>query len=403
MSTTTTTGVIRAADRTRDIKYAVRDVVLVANEAKAAGRDMIYLNIGDPCPFGFRPPAHMIEAAHKAMLDNLNGYAPSIGVEEALRAIEADARRHGIDNIVHTYIGTGGSETIDMALTALLNPGENILSPAPGYPVYTAIEAKLGAVTNPYFLDEANAWQPDLDDIRRKVNDRTRALVLINPNNPTGSVCSRETLQQIIDIALEHNLVIFSDEIYDRLTFDGNKHISIASLSREASVITLNGLSKNYVVPGWRIGWGVISGNADRLAPWVDAIQKLGRARLCANYPEQFAIKPALEGPQDHIARMIPELVARRDACVNMLNDIPGISCVMPRGAFYIFPRLEIDVNDEEWTKGLIRETGVVVVPGTGFGQRPGTHHFRIVTLPPVDTLREACRRIADYMKKFTG
>ena len=401
MASTTTTNVIRPATRTRDIKYAVRDVILVANEAKAAGKDMIYLNIGDPCPFGFRPPDHIIETTHKAMLENLNGYAPSIGVDEAVAAIETDARqRLGINNIVHTYVGTGGSEAIEMALTALVNAGENFLTPAPGYPVYTAIEAKLGAVNNPYYLDEDNGWQPDVADIRAKINRKTRAIVLINPNNPTGSVCERDTLQAIIDLALEHNLVIFSDEIYDRILFDGAQHLSIASLSKEAAVITLNGLSKNYVVPGWRIGWGIVSGEAARVEEWVEAIQKIGRARLCANHPEQYAIKAALEGPQDHLERMVPELVARRDACVNMLNEIDGVSCVMPRGAFYIFPRLEIDVDDEEWTKALIRETGVVVVPGNGFGQRPGTHHFRIVTLPSVELLQESCRRIERFMQK---
>lgn len=385
------------ASRTLGVRYAVRDVLLVAAEAKKAGRDMLYLNIGDPNPFDFQTPPHILEAVHRAMVDNKNGYAPSDGIPAAVDAIERRARSQGIEPL-YTYVGSGASEVIDLALTALVGPGENVLTPSPGYPLYPAVLTKLGAEDRPYQLDEENEWQPDIDDIRSKIDPLTRAIVLINPNNPTGSICSRATLQAIVDLAIEHDLVIFSDEIYDRLLFDGAQHVSTASLSREATILTLNGMSKNYVVPGFRIGWGVLSGDAKRLRPFVEAIQRLTRARLSANHPEQYGIAPALDGPQDHIAHLVHELEARRDVTATMLNECPGISLVPPRGAFYAFPRLEVAEPDERWVADLIRATGVVVVHGSGFGQKQGTAHFRIVTLPPVDTLREAYHRIADFM-----
>ena len=220
---------IRPAERTENITYAVRDIILVANEAAKAGKELLYLNIGDPNLFDFAPPKHIVEYTYKAMLENKNGYSPSSGIKEAVDAIEKEANRKGIDNVLDIFVTTGASEAIDICLTALVNQGENVLTPTPGYPLYTAIQSKLMSMENPYYLDENNNWQPDIDDIKSKINDKTRAIVLINPNNPTGSLYSLDILQQIIDLALEHNLVIFADEIYDKLLFDGNKHISIAS------------------------------------------------------------------------------------------------------------------------------------------------------------------------------
>ncbi len=400
MVTMTQSRAIVPAERTREIKYAVRDVLSVADEAAKAGKKMRYLNIGDPNIFDFAPPRHMIEATYEAMKANKLGYAATSGIKEAVEAVRREAQRKGIGSINHVYITSGASEAIDLAMGALVNPGENVLTPAPGYPLYTAILSKLGAVNNPYFLDEGNDWQPDIEDIRSKVNNKTRAIVLINPNNPTGSLYTTNVLEEIIRIAIERNLVILSDEIYDKLVFDGKQHVSTASLSREAKIITFNGLSKSYVVPGFRIGWGIVSGPAGELEEYCEAVRKMERARLSANHPEQYAIKPALEGPQDHLKEMMAKLTRRRDLMVEKFNAISGVSCVKPGGAFYAFPRLEIKMSDSEFVTRLIRETGVVVVPGDGFGQRPGTKHFRVVFLPQEEILAEAFDAIGRLVSK---
>lgn len=389
---------IAPAERVANVRYAVRDVVVLADQLRREGKRMLYLNIGDPNPFGFRPPQHVLDAVYEAMQTNRNGYAPSDGIDEAVEAINRDATARGIQPIVHTWIGSGCSEVIDMALSALVNPGESVLTPSPGYPLYTALLAKLGAENRPYQLDEAAGWQPDVADIERQIDANTRAIVVINPNNPTGSVASEATLRKIVELAIAHNLVIFADEIYDRLLFDGAKHIPLGSLDPRACVLNLCGLSKNWVLPGWRIGWGILSGPEEQLRGYINAIQQLGRARLSANHPEQYGIKPALEGPQDNLAAMIPQLVARRDAAMTKLNAIPDISCVVPQGAFYAFPRVHRPIDDAAWCRELMRETGVVTVPGSGFGQREGTQHFRVVLLPDVQTIEDACEGIARFM-----
>ncbi|MCF7918026.1 aminotransferase class I/II-fold pyridoxal phosphate-dependent enzyme [Candidatus Gracilibacteria bacterium] len=396
-----TDRVIRPADRSANIKYAVRDIVVLAKQTEATGKEMLYLNIGDPNLYDFQTPSQMIEETYKAMKANKNGYAPSSGLEEARQAVKREAERKGIKNIHDVFITTGGSEAIDVCLAALVNRGENFLTPTPGYPLYTAIASKIEAEMNPYYLNEENGWQPDIEDIKRKINDKTKAIVLINPNNPTGSNCSRETLQEIIDIAIEKNIVIFSDEIYDRLLFDGEEHISIAALNPDAPVITFGGLSKNYFAPGWRIGWGVVSGRESQLRDYIEAINKFFRARLSANHPEQYAIAPMLDGKKEHLQEYLPRLQRRRDITFEMLNTIPGISCVKPTGAFYAFPRIETDKDDAEFVKELIRETGVVVVPGSGFGQKPGTKHFRVVFLPPDEILTKAYQNIGEFWKTY--
>ena len=389
------------ATRTEGIKYAIRDILSVADEAKAAGRDMLYLNIGDPNIFGFAPPRHMIEDAYQAMRDNHLGYSGSDGIDQAVAAVRRSAERKGIGNIQHVYICSGCSEAIDLGLSALVNSGENVLTPTPGYPLYTAILSKLAVENRPYYLDEANGWVPDIADIKSKVDDRTRALVLINPNNPTGSLYPTESLQAVIDLARERDLVVFSDEIYDKLIFDGKSHVSTASLADDVPVLTFNGLSKSYVVPGWRIGWGVVSGPADMLGDYCEAIRKMERARLSANHPQQYAIEGALEGDQSNLHQMIEVLQRRRDITLDGLNAIDGVSCVKPEGAFYAFPRVELSIPDEQFVTEVIRETGVVIVPGSGFGQRPGTQHFRVVFLPPDDILEKAFERIATIVKKY--
>ena len=391
---------IAPANRVANVRYAVRDVAVLADQLRREGRRMLYLNIGDPNPFGFRPPEHILEAVFTAMRANLNGYAPSDGIDEAVGAINRDATARGITPIVHTWVGSGCSEVIDMALSALVNPGENVLTPSPGYPLYTALLAKLGADNRGYHLDEDRGWQPDVDDIARLIDDKTRAIVVINPNNPTGGVASEATLRKIVELAIAHNLVIFADEIYDRLLFDGAKHIPLGSLDPRACVLNLCGLSKNWVLPGFRIGWGVLTGPREQLAGYINAIQQLGRARLSANHPEQYGIAPALEGPQDHLVEMIPQLVARRDAAMAKLAAIPDISCVIPQGAFYAFPRIHRPIDDATWCRELMRETAVVTVPGSGFGQREGTQHFRVVLLADVATIEEACDGIARFMAR---
>ncbi len=389
------------AVRTDNITYAVRDIVVLANEVAKTGKEMLYLNIGDPNLFDFEPPKHLVENTYQAMIKNKNGYAPSSGIKEAIEAIEREAERKGITNVHDIFITTGASEAIDICLTALVNDGENVLTPTPGYPLYTAIASKLQMMENPYYLNESNGWLPDIDDIKSKINEKTKAIILINPNNPTGSLYTEENLRQIIDLALEYNLVIFADEIYDKLLFDGKKHISIASLNKDVSCITFGGLSKNYMVPGFRIGWGIVSGRKEILSDYIEAINKILRARLSANHPEQYAIKDCLDGKDEHLIEVINKLTKRRDLTVEMLNSIKGITCVKPEGAFYAFPQLHMKQPDSHFVSELIKETGVVVVPGSGFGQVPSTKHFRVVFLPNEKVLEKAYKQIADFYHKY--
>ncbi|HEY3294186.1 MAG TPA: aminotransferase class I/II-fold pyridoxal phosphate-dependent enzyme [bacterium] len=392
---------ISPASRTEHIQYAVRDIVVLAQQAAKSGKELLYLNIGDPNQFDFETPPHIVEAAHRAMLDNLNGYSPSSGIKSGVAAIEREAHRKGIDNVLDLFITSGASEAIEICLTALVNPGENVLLPTPGYPLYSAIQSKLEMTENPYYLDESNGWQPDLADIASRINDKTRAIILINPNNPTGSVCDEKTMRGIIDLALKHNLVIYADEIYDKLILDGGRHISIASLNKDVSCITFNGLSKSYLAPGFRIGWGIVSGREPVMHDYIEAINKLLRARLCANHPIQHAIAPALGDNQEHLKSVIAKLTRRRDITTERLNAIPGISCVPAEGAFYAFPRLHIEEPDDVWVRQLIMETGVVVVPGSGFGERPGTRHFRVVFLPTEAVLERAFTQIERFMESY--
>ena len=389
---------IAAAERLANVRYAIRDLALVADEVVRQGHQVLYLNVGDPNIFDFKTPPHLIEAVYKAMRDGKNGYAPSPGIKEALEAIRGEAGRKGIPSLQNVFVTTGVSETVDICLTALVNPGESVLTPSPDYPMYSAVLTKLGIPLTPYDLNEDDAWQPDLDDIRRKITPRTRAIVLINPDNPTGSVCSRQMLEQLAEIARRHNLVIFADEIYDKLMLDGDAHIAFASVAPDVPVVTFGGLSKNYLAPGWRIGWGMVSGEAAAVKPYIEGIHRLLRARLCANHPEQYAIKPALEGPQDHLTEVRAKLRSRRDLTVEWCNSTPRVSCVSPRGAFYAFPRLDIPDGDDVFVKELCLQKHVLVVNGSGFGQKPGNRHFRIVFLPDEQILSKAYRAIGEFI-----
>ncbi len=396
---------IAPAARLENVHYAIRDLACVTDEVARQGHRILPLNIGDPLNFDFQTPAHMIEAVHKAMREGKNGYSPSSGIKPALDAIRGEAARKGITTVQDVFVTTGVSETVDLCLTALLNPGDNVLTPCPDYPLYSAVLAKLGIELNTYYLNEEDGWQPDLDDVKKKITPRTRGIVLINPNNPTGSLATRKMLEQMAELARRHNLVIFADEIYDKLIIGGENqdddpHVAMAAVAPDVPVITFGGLSKNYLAPGWRIGWGIASGEAAVIKPYLEGINKLLRARLCANHPEQYAIKAALEGPQDHLVEVKRKLRSRRDLTMKWCEETSRVSCVRPRGAFYAYPRLDIPEADDVFVTELIRQKYVTVVHGSGFGQRPGTKHFRIVFLPDERTLASAYAAIGDFMRK---
>ncbi len=388
------------AEKTKGITYAIRDIIVIANETAKTGKEMMYLNIGDPNAYDHVTPPHIVEAVCKAMRDNKNGYCPSSGIPEALDAIVEDAESKGITNVLDAFVTSGASEAIEICLTALLNKGENFLMPTPGYPLYTAVQSKLELEPNPYYLDESNGWQPDIEDIKSKINDKTRAIVVINPNNPTGSVASKEILERIAEIAIENNLLVIADEIYDKLLFSGEKHASIASLSEDLSCVTFSGMSKNYVVPGFRLGWGVASGKKEETAKFIEAVNRILRARVCANHPEQYGAIAALKGEQTHLKKMNETLKRRNDLTVKYLNEIPRTSLVQPKGAFYAFPSVEVE-DDFQFVKDLIKATGVVVVPGSGFGQKSGTTHFRAVILPDEETIEKSYKLIGDFLADY--
>jgi alanine-synthesizing transaminase len=391
---------ILAASRLEHVHYAIRDLALLAEDLARQGKKILPLNIGDPVSFDFQTPPHMIEAVAKAMRDGHNGYAPSPGVKPALEAIRAEAERKGIRNIQSVFVTEGVSEAVDIVLTALLEPHESVLTPVPDYPLYDAVLAKLDAQPNTYSLDESNDWQPDVDHLESRITSKTRALVVINPNNPTGAMYSRATLERIVEVARRHNLVIFSDEIYAKLILDGEPHISIASLAPDVPVVTFGGLSKEYLAPGWRVGWGIVSGDPVVVTPYVQGIHKLLRARLCANHPLQYAIPVALEGPHDHVQEAVNRLRRRRDLVMEWSQRTARVSCVSPRGAFYAFPRLDIPESDESFVRGVLAEEHVLVVHGSGFGQAAGTRHIRIVFLPPESILQQALDKLTVYLEK---
>jgi alanine-synthesizing transaminase len=392
---------VMAASRMSNVRYAIRDLVVAAEEVAREGHEILYLNIGDPCKFDFHTPPHMIEAVLKAMVDGHNGYAESLGIEPAIEAIRREAERNGFREIESIFIGYGSGEVIDSCLTALLNPGDNVLTPSPEYPLYGAILAKLDCPANAYDQDEEHNWEPDVDEMARKINSRTRAILLITPNNPTGAVYSRRTLEKILELARRHNLIIFADEIYDKLIFDdAERHVSIATLATDVPIVTFNGLSKPYLVPGWRIGWAIATGPHEVLHPYLTAVHRLLRARLSAPHPFQHAIKPALEGPQDHIIEMLRKLKRRADLTVEWARRTPRVSLVAPKAAFYAYARLDIPDDDLTFVTDLLKEKHVLTVHGSGFGQKPGTKHFRIVFLAPEYVLSEAYDKMTDFLEK---
>ena len=386
---------IQPAKHIANVKYAIRNIAAAAAKLEAQGMKILPCNIGDPLRFDFATPPHLIEAVTKALRDGHNQYVASAGLKEAREAVAAHLKPAVRPEDV--FITAGVSEALDLALTALLEAGDEVLLPSPGYPLYNAIAARLQAKVVPYFLDESKGWALDADDIASKVSPRTKAIVICNPNNPTGAVATRAQLEAVLAVARKHNLVVLSDEIYDRLLFTG-EHVPTATLCDDVPLITLNGLSKAYLCPGWRVGWLAFH-TPKLLANVATAVQRLADARLCGPGPFQYAVKPALTGPQDHIADAMKKLRSRRDLMVKRLRAMPGVSIVEPQGAFYALPSLhrEWAGGDEAFVLELVRETGVLFVHGEGFGQKPGTRHFRVVFLPPENVLSAAF----DGLEKF--
>ncbi len=387
---------IAPAERTRNIHYAIRELAALA--AKIPG-EVDYFNIGDPVKPGydFKTPQHMIDAVCKAMREGKNSYPPSLGLPEAINAIRRDAEQKGIKRIHNIITSSGASEAIELALTALVNPGENVLMPLPSYPLYPAVMHKIGGIINPYYLDEEKGWQPDVAEMEKNVNGKTRAVVVINPDNPTGSVAEKKTLKALLNFAGQHNLIVFTDEIYDKMIYSGVEQTALASLDTEVPIVTFNGLAKNYLAPGWRVGWYIISGDEDTIGAYDGAVSKLARARLCANQPMQWAVPAALDGPQDHLADTVKKLEERAAYVKKRCDEIPKLSITPPKAAFYAFPSVAVD-DDERFVKDFLTKEKALVVNGSGFGQKPGTSHVRIVFLPPITMLESLFDRLERFL-----
>jgi alanine-synthesizing transaminase len=385
-----------------NVRYAIRNIAAEAARVEAQGHAVLHCNIGDPLKFDFVTPPHLIAAVEKAMRDGDNGYAPSAGLIDARAAVAGDAQQRGMKRVTpqDVFITAGVSEALDLILTATLEPGDEVLLPAPGYPLYDAIAARLQAKVVHYFPDEARGWAVDAAALEAAVTKRTRALVLCNPNNPTGALYGRETLLQVLDVARRHQLLVVADEIYDKLLY-GGVHVPMGTLADDVPLVMLNGLSKAYLCPGWRVGWLAFV-NPALTRDLAAAVQRLADARLCGPAPVQHAVSPALLGPQGHIEEMMTRLEARRDLTVSRLRAIPGLSCVEPAGAFYAMPKLSLPgfASDEEFVLKLLQEEHVLFVHGSGFGQAPGTQHFRVVFLPPLNVLSEAFDRLKAFVTR---
>ena len=393
---------IAVADRVHGFSYAIRNIVAEARKVEASGRAVQYLNIGDPIPFGFSTPPALVEAVSRAVGDGRNGYVPSPGILEAREAVAADWSARGFPADPERVLITGGtSEGIELALTALVNPGDAVLVPMPTYPLYTAVLAKIGAEARYYRKDPATGWLPDLEHLASLVDARTRALVVIDPNNPTGAVYPEPTRRALLALSERHGLTMLADEVYGDLSYDGPVP-PIGSLDRDAAVISFSSLSKAYLAPGWRAGWMVV-GRSPRLDDLLAAIRKLADGRLCSNGPVQYAIAPALTGDRSHQDAFRAALRERASVTTRALNGIPGLSCVAPAGAFYAMPqvRLAPGDTDERYILGLLRATGVLCVYGSGFGLAPAEGFFRVVFLASPPELEAIYRSIAEFTGRY--
>ncbi|MBW7861491.1 MAG: pyridoxal phosphate-dependent aminotransferase [Rhodocyclaceae bacterium] len=399
---------IRKSAKLADVCYDIRGPVLArAKQMEDEGHRIIKLNIGNLAPFGFEAPEEIVvDVIHN--LREASGYSESKGLFAARKAIMHYTQQKkiagvGIEDI---YIGNGASELIVMAMQALLNNGDEVLVPAPDYPLWTAAVSLAGGNPRHYICDEQAHWFPDLDDIRSKITPNTRALVIINPNNPTGTLYPDDVLRELVEIARQHQLIVFADEIYDKMLYDGGRHTSIASLAEDVLFVTLNGLSKNYRACGYRAGWMVVSGEKRHAQDYIEGLTMLASMRLCSNVPGQWAIQTALGGYQSIEELIAPDgrLTRQRDLAWSLLTAIPGVSCVKPSAALYLFPRLDPKIypieNDQNFVLELLEEERVLLVQGTGFNwTRPD--HFRLVFLPHEDDLHDAIGRIARFLDQY--
>ena len=396
---------IQASQRSQGVNYAIREVTVPARQLEKKGIKVIHLNIGDPNKYDFDTPEHMKKALYEASLQGHNGYAPSEGYPELREAIiEREKKRNNVNYTTEDIcVTTGVTESLQILLNASLDPNDELLIPGPTYPQYNLITCFNDALPVSYRCIEEESWQPDVDHIRKRISNRTKGIVVINPNNPTGALYSKKVIKEIIDIAGEYHVPIISDEIYDDMVFD-SKQYATASLAKDVPVITFNGFSKVYLVPGWRVGY-IMFHHQGELDSIQDAFMRIARSRLCASSICQLACIAALKGPQGHIKEVNDKLRKRRDFSYKRLNEIEGISTAKPEGAFYIFPKIEamkedLWKNDKEFVLDLLHTKHVLVVHGSGFCPIYGKNHFRVVILPDLKTLEDAFNNIEEFMKE---
>ncbi|MDD3220041.1 MAG: aminotransferase class I/II-fold pyridoxal phosphate-dependent enzyme [Lachnospiraceae bacterium] len=391
-----------------NVCYDIRGPVIdEANRMIENGKKILKLNIGNPAPFQLSAPDEVIDDMI-AMVRDCEGYSDSKGIFAARKAIMQYAQIKGLPNVGMNdiFTGNGVSELINLCMQGLLNDGDEILIPSPDYPLWTACANLSGGKPVHYICDEQSEWYPDMEDIRKKITDRTKAIVIINPNNPTGALYPKEVLEQIVQIAREHELIIFADEIYDRLVMDGEKHVSIASLAPDLFCITLNGLSKSHMVAGFRIGWMCLSGDKSKAAGYIEGLNMLSSMRLCSNVPAQAIVQTALGGYQSVNEYVAPggRITRQRDYIYEALNDIPGLSAVKPKAAFYIFPKIDAKrfdiIDDEQFVLDFLREKKVLLVHGGGFNWKD-PDHFRIVYLPLLEDLEDAMGKMRDFLSHY--
>lgn len=391
-----------------NVLYDVRGPVLdEAMRMEENGTHVLKLNIGNPAPFGFRTPDEVVhDMAHQ--LTECEGYSNSKGLFSARKAIMQYAQTKNIPNVTvnDIYTGNGVSELINLSLSALLDSGDEVLVPSPDYPLWTACVTLAGGTAVHYVCDEKSDWNPDIEDIKKKITPNTRAIVIINPNNPTGALYSTDVLQQIVDVARENQLMIFSDEIYDRLVMDGLEHTSIASLAPDLFCVTFSGLSKSHMIAGYRIGWMILSGNKAIAKDYIEGLNMLSNMRLCSNVPAQSIVQTALGGHQSVKDYIKPggRIYEQREVAYNLLNDIPGVTAVKPKAAFYIFPKLDTKkfhiTDDEKFALDLLKDKKVLIVHGGGFNWSE-PDHFRVVYLPRTEVLTEAIHKIGDFLSYY--
>ncbi len=397
---------LRQSDKLAHVAYDVRGPVLAeAMRLEAEGHRILRLNIGNPAPFGFDAPDEIV-ADMARTLATAQGYSDSKGILPARRAVVQYHQSKGLEglDVEDVWLGNGVSELITMTLQALLNDGDEVLIPAPDYPLWTAITTLCGGRAVHYLCDEQSDWLPDVADLAAKITDHTKAIVVINPNNPTGAVYPREVLEPIVDLAREHGLLLLADEIYDQILYDDAEHFALGALAPDVLCVTFNGLSKAYRVAGYRAGWAVVSGPREHARSFLEGLTLLANMRLCPNVPAQHGIQAALGGPRDISDLVLPggRLHEQRDHAHRLLNEIPGVSCTLPKGALYVFPRLDPAVHpiddDERFVVEFLRSEHVMIGHGTGFNWAQ-PDHVRIVTLPAVDDLSDAISRLARFLE----